>query len=130
MRSLEHLDAYRLARDLSVEIYRLTRSHPLARHRGLADQISRAAISIPANIAEGYALGTRRQFLRGVRIAFGSATELRTHVWIAERVGALPARAATDLDARLDRISAMLVGLLKRYGAQVGDGPHPVHGER
>jgi four helix bundle protein len=121
MRSLEHLDAYNLARELSVEIYTLTRARPLVQHRILADQMARAAVSIPANIAEAYALGTERQFVRGIRIAFGSATELRTHFWIADRAGALPAQATKDLGVKLDRVTAMLVGLLKRYGARVGD---------
>jgi four helix bundle protein len=86
----------------------------------LADQIARAAISIPANIAEGYALGTRA-LVRGVRIAYGSAAELKTHFWVAGRAGALPGdRIAENAAAVLERVTGMLVGLLKHYGARVG----------
>jgi four helix bundle protein len=121
MRALEQLDAFRLARDLAVDAYRLTRRRPLSSHPGLADQIGRAAISIPANIAEGYALGTQRQFVRGLRIAFASAAELSTHFWIAIRVQALLAQGqGARTAAELERVTSLLVGLLKRYGAQVG----------
>src|SRR5207249_12295822 len=48
-------------------------------HFGLSDQIRRASASIPANIAEGYAMGTTPQFIKFLRIALGSATELATH---------------------------------------------------
>jgi four helix bundle protein len=90
MRSLENLDVYRLARELAVDVYRMTRDRPLSAHLLLANQIGRAVISIPANIAEGYVLGTRAQFVRGVRIAFGSAAELDTHLWVARRAEAPP----------------------------------------
>jgi four helix bundle protein len=122
MRSLERLDAFRLARQLAVDAYALTRIPPLARHPILADQIGRAAVSIPANIAEAFALGTTRQLVRGMRIAFGSAVELGTLLWIARRSEALP---ASDPVRRIvedsDRVTSMLVGLLKRYGARVGE---------
>jgi four helix bundle protein len=121
MRSLETLDAYRLGRELAVAVYDLARARPLSGHPVLADQIARAAISIPANIAEGYALGTRRQLVRGVRIAYGSAAELKTHFWIAHRVEALPdSDKATSAIANLDRVTGMLIGLLKRYGGRAG----------
>jgi four helix bundle protein len=121
MRSLENLDVYRLARELAVDVYLMTRAKPVCSHPLLADQIARAAISIPANIAEGYALGTRAQLVRGVRIAYGSAAELKTHFWVAGRAGALPGdRIAENAAAVLERVTGMLVGLLKHYGARVG----------
>ncbi len=95
----------------------MTRVRPLSGHPILADQIGRAAISIPANVAEAFALGTPRQLVRGVRIAFGSAVELKTHFWVAGRVDALPTGASVERTAAdLERVTSMLVGLLKRYG--------------
>jgi four helix bundle protein len=85
MWSVDNLAVYRLARELAVSASRMTRNTPLSLHRSLADQIARAAVSITTNIAEAYALGTRAHLVRGVRIAFGSALELRTHRWIARR---------------------------------------------
>jgi four helix bundle protein len=121
MQSLEKLDVYRLARELAVDVYRMTRATPLSAHRLLADQIGRAVISIPANIAEAYALGTRPQLVREVRIAFGSAAKLHTHFWVARRVEALPGgEQGREATASLERVTSMLVGLLKRHGARVG----------
>jgi four helix bundle protein len=122
MHSLDNLDVYRLARELAVDVYRMTRGLPLSAHPLLADQIARAAISIPANIAEGYALGTRPQLVRGARIAYGSAVELKTHFWVAHRAAALPnGEAARCTAGDLERVTSMLIGLLKHYGGRVGE---------
>ena len=119
MRPLERLDVYRLSRELAVRLYLLTKEAPLRHEFVLIDQVRRAVVSIPANIAEAYALGTRRQLVRGLRISLGSAEELRTHLWIAERVVNFGADRPLDgINADLDRVVSMLVGLLKRYGGQ------------
>src|SRR5256885_16234900 len=55
MKQLESLDAYRTAQDLAAQAYRLTQITPLTKHFALIDQIRRACLSVPANIAEGYA---------------------------------------------------------------------------
>jgi four helix bundle protein len=121
MRSLERLDVFRLARQLAADVYCLTRDRPLSRHPILGDQIGRAAVSIPANIAEAFALGTARQLVRGIRIAFGSAVELQTHIWIAQRARAFaPDERGNRIIADLERVTSMLIGLLKRYGARIG----------
>src|SRR5438132_857986 len=91
MRQLEQLDAWRVAQELAETAYRLTMTSPLDRHFGLMDQIRRAAASIPANMAEGYALSTTEQFIRCLRISLGSAAELRTHLDLVRRLE-LPSR--------------------------------------
>jgi four helix bundle protein len=84
MRKLDSLEAWNCAKKVSRSAYRLTLEKPLSRHFGLSDQIRRASASIPANIAEGYAMGTTPQFIRFLRIALGSATELATHLELAK----------------------------------------------
>ncbi|MFN2571684.1 MAG: four helix bundle protein [Gemmatimonadales bacterium] len=114
MKQLESLDAYRTAQDLAVRAYRLTQSGPLTKHFALIDQIRRASISIPANIAEGYALGTTLQFMRCLRIALGSTAELRSHLDLTKRA---ELAEAGELDVVIDltmREIAILVGLLKK----------------
>ena len=99
----------------------MTRVRPLASHHGIADQIGRAAISVPANIAEAYALGTSGQLIRGLRIAYGSAAELQTLLWIARQAGALSSdEEGAQAVADLERVTRMLIGLLKHYRARVG----------
>ena len=78
VKRLDSLECWKVARRLAGAAYRLTLDSPLSRHYSFADQIRRAAPSIPANIAEGYSLATRPQLVHCLRIALGSATELRT----------------------------------------------------
>lgn len=119
MSGLESLEAWRLGKDVAVRVYRCTRREPLKYHLKLADQIRRAAISVPANIAEGYGLGTRAQLVKGLRIGYGSALELRTHFDIARDIPALPTSEDIDiLENDIRRLIALIVGLLKRYDAK------------
>jgi len=64
MGNFQKLRVWQLAKDLAVKIYKLTNTSKLAKDFGLKDQIQRAAISVPANIAEGDELGTNRQSVR------------------------------------------------------------------
>jgi four helix bundle protein len=85
----------------------------------LADQIRRAAISIPANIAEGYALGTTLQFIRCLRISLGSAAELRSHLDVTKK---LELADSSQIEITIDlsvRVIAIVVGLLRKLGARL-----------
>ena len=79
---------------------------------GLQDQMTRAAVSIASNIAEGAERDSRSEFIRFLHIAKGSAAELRTQAYIAQRIGVLSAPDASTLVAELKEISSMLHGLI------------------
>jgi len=114
MRNLESFDAWKLGQDLATLADQLTLAPKLERHFALKDQIRRAALSIPANIAEGYALGTTPQFLRCLRISVGSTAELRSHLEIARRVHLIP---EPDVSAGLnlcDRMLAVVIRLIRK----------------
>ena len=114
MRKLERLDTWRCAQELAYKAYLLTLSSQLSRHFALIDQIRRAALSVPANIAEGYALGTTPQFLRGLKIALGSNTELYSHLAVLARLELVP---TNDVHAVIDlcnRVIAMTIGLIRK----------------
>src|SRR5689334_23392092 len=113
MRKLESLEAWKRARELSVLTYRLTLDKRLRHQFGLTDQIRRSAISIPANIAEGYALATTPQFLRYLRIALGSATELHTHLHVLASVELVPAEPTETAATLCDRVIGLLIGLIR-----------------
>ena len=113
MHKLESLQAWTNGRQLAREAYGLTLTAPLRQHFGLADQIRRAAAAVPANIAEGYALVTRPQFLRCLRIALGSAAELRTHLDLVVDLGLLEGGAISAVRARCDREVGLLIGLMR-----------------
>jgi four helix bundle protein len=74
--------------------------------------MTRAAVSIASNIAEGAERDSRSEFIRFLHIAKGSSAELRTQVYIAQRIGVLSASEASTLVAELKEISSMLHGLI------------------
>jgi len=87
--------------------------HP--RSKALFDQLRRAAISVEANIVEGYALGTPLQFRRHLRIAMGSAAEAECLTRAAGELEYLPSDVAARLEALLERTMAALHGLLRKH---------------
>jgi four helix bundle protein len=108
-RSFEDLEVWKRACQLVVRIYEVLRE---CREFSLRDQLQRAAISIPSNIAEGSERGGR-EFVRFLRIARGSAAELRTQCYIACRIGAIDQPTTSELVEELKEISRMLTGLAK-----------------
>jgi len=113
IRSFEDLDVWRAAKELTVEIYRLTESHPFRRDRALKDQVRRAAISIIANIAEGFERNSHKEFANFLNYALGSAAEVKNHLILAAELQYIE---RTELDAmreRLSDISRQITGFMK-----------------
>ena len=80
MRNFRKLDVWIEARYLVKEVYSITSQLPSTEKFGLVSQINRCSISIPANIAEGSAKDSQKDFIRFLQIALGSAYELETHL--------------------------------------------------
>ena len=85
VRSYRDLQVWRKAMDLVDQVYRVTGAFPSEERYGLASQLQRAAVSVPANIAEGHATGHTKQYLRHLSIALGSLAEVETLLLIAQR---------------------------------------------
>jgi four helix bundle protein len=96
---------------LVEDVYAITTEFPATELYGLTNQMRRAAVSIPSNIAEGAARTSRKEFLQFVSIASGSLSELDTHVEIAVRLGYL--KDSKAVQKRIDFLFALLVGLTK-----------------
>jgi four helix bundle protein len=109
----KQLKVWTEARDLAVEIYRLSIVGPLAKDFGLRDQLRRAAVSIPSNIAEGDERDTDKDSVRFFYMAKGSAAEVRTQLEIARRVDLITAEQFDSLDARCVIVAKMLGALIK-----------------
>ncbi len=80
------LVAWQKAMDLVEEVYKITKSFPPDERFGLTNQLCRASVSIPSNIAEGQSRASR-DFVRYLSIAQGSLAEVETQMLIAERLG-------------------------------------------
>ncbi len=113
IRSYEDLAAWQLAVDLSVEVYRVTESFPAVDRFGLAQQVRRAAVSVPSNIAEGYGRGSRTDYARFLRISRGSLYEVETQLLIAKRLGWLEEQTYQGLRGRLKENGRVLAGLIR-----------------
>jgi len=112
MRPHQKLDAWKQAINLVVDVYKATESFPKEERYGLTSQIRRAAVSIPANIAEGGRY-SNREFAHFLSNAQGSASELETELLISNRLGYLDERAYSNLITPLDRIGRLITGLSK-----------------
>lgn len=109
--SFRDLQVWQRAMDLVTECYRLTKRFPADERFGLTSQLQRAAVSVPANIAEGHGRGTTPAFINHLWIANGSLSELETHLLVAQRLGYI---AETDLMLAFDltgQVGRMLIGL-------------------
>jgi len=113
MYAYQRLDAWKRAhRGLMLALKSLDEAyHP--RSRSLFEQIKRAAISVEANIVEGYALGTTPLFQRHIRIAIGSAAEAETLTRVASEAGYLSPATCRELTTIFESTLGSLVGLYR-----------------
>lgn len=111
MRPHERLEVWQTAVNFVVTIYKETDGFPKEERFGLTSQIRRAAVSIAANIAEGAGRDSPREFGHFLSNAQGSASELATELLIAHRLSFLTAEGYEKLNATLDSIGRMIVGL-------------------
>ena len=111
-RSYRDLVAWQLAMDLVTEVYRVTKLFPVEERYGLTNQLRRAAVSVPSNIAEGQARFSAKQFHRFPGTARGSLVEIETQLEIAKNLGYLSRVQAAALLKSTAETGRVLNGLL------------------
>jgi len=111
MRPHEKLDVWKRAVDFVVQVYKMTECFPKEEKFGLTSQIRRAAVSIPANIAEGAARHSAKEFKYFLSNAQGSVSELATEILIAQKLNYLSQKTYDVSDAELTSIGRMILGL-------------------
>ena len=111
VRDYRELEVWRWAMDLAEAVYRLTRAFPKSEEYRLTSQLLRASASVPANIAEGNARSTRKDYARFVSIARGSLAETETFLMLAQRIGLAPADDIDTVISQADRVGRRLNGL-------------------
>jgi four helix bundle protein len=108
---------------LAEACYRLTRDFPREETFGMTAQIWRAAVSVPANIAEGHGREQTRSFIQFLRIAQGSVKELETHLLLVQRVGL--AKDVEQLVGKCDAVGRMLRSLIRSLERRASESANP-----
>ncbi len=114
VRRFQDLIAWQRAIEVAQTTYRVTRAFPIDERFGLTNQMRRAAVSVSANIAEGYGRGSAGDFLRFLRIARGSLNELESLAHVASLEGFLGPRQSDVLQNAIAGCGRPLAGLIRR----------------
>jgi four helix bundle protein len=112
MKTHKDLDVWKLSIDFVTDIYKVTSSFPKEDQFGLTNQIRRAAVSVPSNIAEGAARNSDKEFLRFLYISLGSIQEIDTQLLIALNLDFISSSDFDNLIIQLEQIAKMLIRLI------------------
>jgi four helix bundle protein len=117
MQNFRELKVWQKSHQLTLGVYRATRSFPKEEQFALTSQMRRASSSIPANIAEGCCRNGDAEFARFLYIAMGSASELECHLLLARDLGFLSEATARGLEDGVGEVKRMLSSLIRRLKA-------------
>jgi four helix bundle protein len=109
----EDLEVWQLARELAKQVYCLTAGKNLARDFGLVGQMQRSAVSVMANIAEGFERRSNKEFIHFLSIAKGSCGEVRSHLYVSLDVGYINNDEFTQVSSLAETISKSIAGFTK-----------------
>lgn len=118
VRSYRDLLVWQKAMELVKQVYQMVARFPVHERFGLSDQMRRAAVSIPSNIAEGQSRQHTTEFRHFLYIALGSLAELETQALIAHDVAYLPAEELQAIEALISEVRRMIHGLIRQLPKQ------------
>lgn len=113
MKGYKELTVWQKAVDLAENIYRLTGAYPQEERYGLVNQMRRAAVSIPSNIAEGYNRNTTKDYVQFLHISKGSNAELETQLIISRKMNYISEAQFNEMQGYTDEIHRMLSKMIK-----------------
>ena len=111
--NFKELKIWQIAKDIAVDIYRVTESSNIKNDFSFREQMRRAAVSIASNIAEGNDRESNKEFIRFLYIAKGSCSELNTQLLIAKEINYINSVEADELEEKLQKTSQMIGALIK-----------------
>lgn len=111
--SYQDLEVWKKAMELVTDIYKVTQTFLKEELYGLTNQLRRASVSVPANIAEGWGRGTTREYIHFLRIARGSHLDLETLMTISRNLGYVNAQDQEPLLQKIQEINKMINALIK-----------------
>ena len=122
METHKDLRVWQQSIELVTSIYMITKTFPKEEMFGLVSQMRRAAVSVPSNIAEGYARGTDRENLHFLRISSGSMSEVETQLLLSLNLGYLSQESYDELSENLTsvwkQLNALISSIKKRLSPQ------------
>jgi four helix bundle protein len=119
-RDFGKIRAWKLADELAINIYGLTKRFPSGEMFGIASQLRRAAYSIPANIAEGSNRTSKKEYLQFLSVASGSLAEVRCFLHLSKRLKYLSESESTTIHQMAEDVSKTLTGLILSIRNEVG----------
>jgi four helix bundle protein len=125
MFTYQDLDVWKQGMDLAEECYRTTGHFPSTELYGLTNQIRRAAVSIPSNVAEGHCRRTTRAYAHHISIALGSHGELETYIELCTRIGFLKQADKAHLLSSSHSVGRLLNGLYRSLEARLASSSSP-----
>jgi four helix bundle protein len=114
-----NVEAWQKGVALAAEIYQVCSTFPRQERFGLVDQMQRAAVSVPSNIAEGRGRSTVRDYRKFVFNARGSAYELETQIEIAKVLGYVDGEMAIRLTEKTNEVQRLINGLIRSLEARM-----------
>lgn len=123
IKDFRDLNVWNIGMDITVEIYQFTKNFPEYELYGISSQMRKAAVSIPSNIAEGFARSHNKEYRQFLYISLGSCAELETQVEIARRLKYLSENSCKHLIETLQQLGRMLTSLIKCITENIGFSP-------
>lgn len=113
VQSYKDLDVWKKGVEVVDLVYKMTDSFPRSERYGLAVQMQRAAVSIPSNVAEGFARRSTKEYRQFLHMSLGSCAELETQMFIARRRNYVSSAESSQAEEYLDHESRMLRNLIR-----------------
>ncbi|MCS7216038.1 MAG: four helix bundle protein [Thermodesulfovibrio sp.] len=113
IQSYQDLQVWKKGIELTEKIYQVCKSFPQEEKYALTSQIQKSAISIPANIAEGWGRNSKKEYIQFLSIARGSVYELETHLIIAQKIGYIQEALLKELLQMTESLGKMLLSLIR-----------------
>lgn len=119
LNSYQDLIVWQKAMQLVTDIYSLTRLFPSEEKFGIVSQINRSAVSVPANIAEGWGRESSKNYLQFLRTSRGSLMELETLLIISKNLNYITVETSEEIQSKLREVSKLLQGLIKSINQKI-----------
>ena len=117
--SYKNLEAYKESKTLVKQVYTLLKQFPREEQYALCDQLRRAAISIPSNIAEGLGRVSTKEQIHFLEIAYGSLREVDCQLDIAKDLGYISDEELQNVEKQLEKVAALVAGMRNQRSASL-----------